>query len=55
MNPFRSRTLRMLVLFLVGLGLSFLVAGVFAPHWPGFCDDAIVGAPCSAVTVVTAA
>ncbi len=55
MNPFRSRTLRTLVLSLVGLGLSFLIAGVFAPYWPGFCDDTIVGAPCGAVTVQTMA
>jgi hypothetical protein len=55
MNPFRSRLWRTIILFLAGIGLSFLVAAIFAPYWPGFCDDTIVGAPCGAVAVQTMA
>ena len=55
MNPFRSRWLRTIILFVLGLVASFTVAVVLAPVWPGFCDDATVGKPCSDVAVQTMA
>jgi hypothetical protein len=55
MNPIRSRLWRTIILFLAGLGLSFLVAMIFAPYWPGFCDETIVGAPCGTVAMQTMA
>ncbi len=55
MNPFQSWLWRTIILFLTGLGLSFLVAAILAPYWPGFCDDTIVGAPCDTVALQTMA
>lgn len=53
MNPFRSRTLRTIILTLGGYLLAWVLALIFAPLWPEFCDDAIAGAPCSEVAVQT--
>jgi len=55
MNPFRSRLARTIILFVLGVVASFTVAVVLAPVWPGFCDDATVGKPCSDVAVQTMA
>lgn len=55
MNPFRSRLWRTIILFVAGIVLCFVIAAVFAPHWPGFCDGTIVGAACEAVAVQTMA
>ncbi len=55
MNPFENRAVRTILLFLIGVAASFAAAAVVAPLWPGFCDGAIVGAPCEAVGVQTAA
>ena len=54
-NPFRSRLWRTIILFLIGIALSFLLAVVFASSWPEFCDGTIVGAPCDPVAVRTMA
>ncbi len=55
MNPFRSRLVRTIILFVLGVGASFAVAVLLAPVWPGFCDDATIGKPCSDVAVQTMA
>ena len=53
MNPLRSRTLRTILLTLLGYVMAFLVALFLAPRWPGFCDGTIVGAPCEPVDIRT--
>ncbi|GMQ98761.1 MAG: hypothetical protein BMS9Abin17_1289 [Acidimicrobiia bacterium] len=55
MNPLRSRMWRTIILFSLGLAASFLIALIFAPLWPGFCDEAIVARPCESVHVQTMA
>jgi hypothetical protein len=55
MNPLRSRTWRTIILFSLGLAASVLVALIFAPLWPSFCDGAIVARPCETVEVQTMA
>ncbi len=55
MNPFTSRAWRTIILFLIGVGLAFLIAWLLAPRWPGFCSDATVGKPCDAVAIRTMA
>jgi len=55
MNPFRSRLWRTIILFFLGLVASLVIAAIFAPLWPGFCDDAIVARPCEVVHVQTMA
>jgi len=55
MNPFRSRPWRTIILFLTGIVVSFVIAAVLAPYWPGFCDGTIVGAPCETVATRTMA
>jgi hypothetical protein len=52
-NPLRSRPIRTAVLTLAGFGLAWLLAWLLAPRWPGFCDGAIIGAPCEQVEVQT--
>ena len=54
-NPFRSRLWRTIILFVAGIIVCFVLAAVFAPHWPGFCDGTIVGAPCGSVATQTMA
>lgn len=54
MNPFRSRTLRTIILTFAGLGLTWTLAVIVTPIWPEFCDDTIVGAPCDEVARQTA-
>lgn len=53
MRLFRSRTWRTLILFVAGLGAAYVLARIFAPAWPGLCDDVIVGASCDAVAIQT--
>lgn len=53
MNPFRSRLLRTIILFVAGIAVCFLIAVTFAPHWPAFCDGTIVGARCDSVAIQT--
>jgi hypothetical protein len=53
MNPMRSRPFRTVILTVAGFGLAWLIAVIFAPFWPDFCDGSIVGAPCEAVEVQT--
>lgn len=55
MNPFRSRLWRTVILFLAGIVVCFVLATIFSPHWPEFCDGTIVGAPCQAVATQTMA
>ena len=50
---FRSRPIRTVLLTLGGFALAWLIAFVFAPLWPGFCDGTIVGAPCDPVKTQT--
>ena len=52
-NPFRSRLLRTVILTVVGFAAAWVIAYVFAPLWPGFCDETIVGAPCDPVQTQT--
>lgn len=52
-NPFRSRPIRTVILTLSGMLLAWVLALLFAPAWPEFCDDAIAGAPCEQVAVQT--
>jgi len=46
---------RTISLFSLGLAASFLIALIFAPLWPGFCDEAVVARPCESVHVQTTA
>jgi hypothetical protein len=55
MNPFRSRLSRTAILFVAGIVVCFVLAAVFAPYWPSFCDDTIVGAPCGYIAMQTMA
>jgi heme/copper-type cytochrome/quinol oxidase subunit 2 len=41
------------MLFAAGIGLAYLVARVWAPHWPQFCRDITVAEPCAAVATQT--
>lgn len=50
MNPFRYRTARTTLLTLAGLGVTWCLALVITPRWPGFCDDTVYGAACEDVT-----
>jgi F0F1-type ATP synthase membrane subunit c/vacuolar-type H+-ATPase subunit K len=51
MNPFRSRTLRTIILTIGGYLLAWALAVLLAPRWPGFCEGTIVAADCEAVAV----
>ena len=53
MNPFRSRPLRTVILTVFGFAFAFVAALIFAPLWPGFCDNTVVGAPCEPVEIRT--
>ena len=35
----------------MGVAGSFRIAAIVSPHWPGLCDETIIGAPCRAVAV----
>lgn len=49
----RSRWIRTPVLFAAGVALAYVVARIWAPHWPGFCSGITVDEPCSRVEVQT--
>lgn len=55
MRWIRSRTIRTIVLTLAGFLLAWVLAHVFAPRWPGFCDATVVGAACEPVMTQTMA
>jgi hypothetical protein len=55
MNPFMSRGIRTIILFVVGIAVSFVFSVVLTPVWPDFCSDATIGSPCDAVAVRTMA
>ncbi len=55
MNPLRSRLWRTMILFLLGIGLSFLLGAILVPFWPEFCKGTIVGATCDPLATRTAA
>jgi hypothetical protein len=53
MTLLRSRPVRTVLLTIAGFAFAWVLAVLLAPHWPGFCDDTIVGAPCDAVATQT--
>ena len=53
MQMIRNRPIRTVLLTVAGFGLAWLIAYVFAPLWPGFCDGTIVGAACDPVKTQT--
>lgn len=55
MNPFMSRGIRTVILFVGGVVASFAFAVALTPVWPDFCSDATVGSPCDAVAIRTMA
>lgn len=53
MRLMRSRPIRTVILTIAGFSVAWILAVVFAPLWPGFCDETIVGAACDPVKTQT--
>jgi hypothetical protein len=49
----RRRWLVISVMFVAGLGVALAIARIWAPHWPGFCQEITVQKPCEVVAVQT--
>lgn len=53
MEALRSRLVRTPVTVAAGIALAYAIARIWAPHWPGFCQDITIEKPCGAVATQT--